>query len=191
MNNDLSVRAEHARPAGPGRDGLALQVRRLSDAVRNDDLERAKAFHASLEEHPAARGNGRLAALLQGLAEPLAQDDLAAARRALQDLRVGPSDTGSGRPAEQPGGHDRDRMRAAMRNLMEALRADELEEAELAFAQLVELSDFNARMLDGPYGQLVANLGAALAARDPDSAETLFAALASKLEPGSAIDVEA
>ena len=124
MNNDLSVRAEHARPAGPGRDGLALQVRRLSDAVRNDDLERAKAFHASLEEHPAARGNGRLAALLQGLAEPLAQDDLAAARRALQDLRVGPSDTGSGRPAEQPGGHDRDRMRAAMREFSKAMKGD-------------------------------------------------------------------
>jgi hypothetical protein len=192
MARDLSIDSAAARQAGPARDGIAAQLGRLTEALRRGDLDSARTHHQNLSAHPAASGPTPLRALVERLTAPLAEDDLQAAREALQTpQRTRPADAKPAVAEEVGPGHERARMREAMRNLLDALRTDELDDAQLAYAQLVELSDLDTQSLEGPYGRLLADLGAALAARDPGSAQDLFAALARKLEPGSAVDVKA
>lgn len=193
MTYDVSINGPQGGQAGIGRAGEGLRegIRALVEAVRGGDLSAAREAHDRLSSHPAARGRSPLSDLLRALSGPLVEDDVDAAQQALIDLRAGRS-ARQAPQAEEPGGrHDREKVREAVRNLIEALRSDELDAAQLAYAQLVELSDLQEHGLNGPFGELLGDIGEAPTAGDANGADDLFAGFVRSLNPGSAVDVNA
>ena len=195
MNQNLSIQGVQNRAAsyGQGVDGLRAEIRTLVEAVRRGDLQTATATHGGLSDHPAAQGKGPVRGLLDSLRTPLEDGDIDAARDALAALRATRSEAPPIRPrdSDNAGRHEREKVREAVRNLIEALRGDELDSAQLAYAQLVELSDVEERGLNGPFSMLLTDIGEAVAAGDPDGANDLFAAFVRRLSPGSAVDQSA
>lgn len=193
MNYNLSIGAEQTGQASYSGavDGLRTQIRQLIEAVAGSDADSAKAAFDRLAQHPAAGGEGPLKRLLDTLNEPLSDRDIGAAREALAKLRDSVPPRPGSENEERPIRHEADKVRAAIRNLIEALRGGEIDDAQLAYAQLIELSDVQEHGLNGPFGDLLAGIGEALTAGDKDAANTLFAGFAGRLDPGTALDVQA
>lgn len=193
MSYNLSIGAAQTGQASYGGavDGLRTQIRQLIEAVAGGDAKAAKAAFETLSRHPAAGGEGPLKRLLETLREPLSEGDIGAAKEALATLRdSGPVRRGQ-ESEEAPVRHEGDKVRAAIRNLIEALRGGEIDDAQLAYAQLIELSDVQEHGLNGPFGDLLSGIGEALTAGDQEAASMLFASFAGRLNPGTALDVQA
>lgn len=192
MSYNLTIGANPSGSTQHGEavDGLRSQIRQLIDAVAGGDLDTAQSAYDNLGQHPAARGDGPLKRLLETLETPLGEGDVVAARDALSQLRDrGPRHRTVDEAA--PVRHEQDKVRAAIRNLIEALRGGETDDAQLAYAQLIELSDVAEHGLNGPFGELLTGIGEALTAGDKEAANSLFAAFAGRVSPGTALDVEA